>query len=175
MSKQHRDKAVFNPGSIQIPPTLQNCHQAPDPEAQLSSATYGEPRQPFHRDLLYPESSSRLTVFLYTSLWKVLFVRKSLTSSLSEIITKLPQDKLTRVPELLIYLMGQVGETDRKIPGLIPGQLLPRDRPNLLMCRTWAVRLTTERNTKSYPFPNLSSMKQLHNVLLYITFILGYH
>lgn len=52
-------------------------------------------------------------------MWKVLFLRKSLTGSLSEIVTKLPQDKMTEVSGTLIYLMGQVGEMDRKTPGLL--------------------------------------------------------
>lgn len=36
LSKMHQDKALFNPGRIHIPPMLQNCHWAPDPEARLS-------------------------------------------------------------------------------------------------------------------------------------------
>lgn len=84
---------------------------------------------------------------------------------------------------MLIYLMGQVGQTERNTHRSIrilredgkQKELLPRDRPNLLTCRTEAVRLKGEHNTNSYLFPNLSSMKQFHNVLSYTTSILRYH
>lgn len=139
------------------------------------------PSQPSHGDLFFPEKPSRLTRFFYKSLWKVLFARKCLTSSPPEIRAKLPQDKLTSMSETNTHLFNgshrQSGQEDSRAIKTSRAdckhrKLLPRDSPNLLMCRMQAVQLAADQNNHPFPFPSPSSTKQFNNVVTAITFTL---